>query len=156
MTRRPKDIGTEWESMLVRWLTQRLGDTRIERRALHGSKDMGDIYGLYAHGSTGIIEAKAYHQWGPRDLEAWQAQTLAERGNADADWALLVPRRYRVGPKTLGRTPAWLTVEDMLKLSNHSYVVNSFSQHAKDYWLSMDLEHVCRLIEGPLGGDSIG
>lgn len=146
---RQKSIGTAWESMLVRWLRGRLRDNRIERRALHGTQDMGDIYGLWAHGSTGIVEAKSYKRWGHSELSRWKDETLVERDNADADWAVLAPKARGIGEAHLGWTPVWLTCEDMLKLSNHSYVVNPFSQHARDTWLSMTLEDVCRLIEGP-------
>lgn len=146
---RQKDRGTKWETTLVRWLRERLHDDRIERRALHGSADLGDIYGLYAHGSTGILEAKSYKRWCHADLLEWQRQTLAERDNADADWGLLVPKAENIGPKRLGLTTCWITCGDMLKLSNHSYVVNGFSEHARDTWLSMTLEDVCRLMEGP-------
>lgn len=144
---RSKDKGTAWESMLVRWLRQRLADDRIERRALHGSKDLGDIYGLCAHGTRGIIEAKNYRQWGPHDLEEWERQTLDERDNADADWAILVPKRYGVGEKSLGRTPVWVTYSDLLRLANVSYVRNVFSDQLEGSWHVTDLETVCSLME---------
>lgn len=146
---RSKAKGTAWETTLVNWLRERLSDDRIERRALHGSVDLGDIYGLYAHGSVGVIEAKSYKSWGPHDLDVWKAQTLAERDNADADWGLLVPKHYGIGAKRLGLTPAYITHGDLERLANISYVPNAFSEHASDVWGCYSLEDVCRLIEGP-------
>ena len=80
MTNRPKKIGTGFETAVCRYLRERLQDDRIERRALHGSKDCGDIYGLYAHGFDGIAECKAHKSWNqPARLAEWREQTLAER-----------------------------------------------------------------------------
>ena len=49
---RQRKKGTAFETALVRWLRERLGDGRIERRALHGSRDIGDVYGLVCHGNA--------------------------------------------------------------------------------------------------------
>ena len=50
MGSRQKAKGTRFESSVVRYMREALGDDRIERRALHGTQDMGDIYGIRAHG----------------------------------------------------------------------------------------------------------
>ena len=55
---KPKALGTAWETAVVRYTQAQLGDERIERRALHGARDMGDVHGLFAHGYEGIIECK--------------------------------------------------------------------------------------------------
>lgn len=41
-----KDRGTKWETAVVRYLQESIGTTAIERRALHGTEDKGDIAGI--------------------------------------------------------------------------------------------------------------
>lgn len=146
-----KKRGTAFETLFVAWMRDRLGDTRIERRAPHGSVDLGDVYGLYAHGSTGIAELKDYRSWGLHDLDRWKRETLAERDNAGADWGLLVPKKYGFGEKTLGNLPVHVTYGDSLKVANISHVPNPFSEWAGGTWVSTTLEEFCRWMEGPDG-----
>lgn len=145
---RSKDIGTRFETATVRWLRRRLDDDRIERRALHGSRDMGDVFGLHAHNSEGICECKAVKTWGPALLREWEAQTGVERGNADADFAFLVVKRYGVGEKGFGAMPVRATMRDLMVMSGVPYVTDSPFDPALDRWVWTDLETVCSLMEG--------
>ena len=152
MTNRPKKKGTAFESQVRAWLRERLDDDRIERRVLHGSKDMGDLYGIHAHGAEGIVEFKNYSGTTPRHLlEEWQAQTEAERCNADADFALLVVHRQGIGAKRLGETPAYVTLQSLLTMCGMTWELNEFYRRSAETWVRIDLETACSLIEGSFG-----
>lgn len=118
-----KAKGTAFESGVVRWLREFLEDDRIERRALHGSQDMGDVYGLYAHGYEGIAECKSYKGFSVSKsalMAEWFAETIDERENADADFALLiihVPGRDATGKAaSFGENLCYVQVRDLAKL----------------------------------------
>jgi hypothetical protein len=46
MTNAPRSIGTAWESAVVSHLANAHGFATVERRALHGNRDIGDLTGL--------------------------------------------------------------------------------------------------------------
>ena len=117
MTNRSKAKGTKFETQVCLWLRERLEDDRIERRALHGSRDMGDLYGLWAHGWEGIVECKDYDSWADADLAKWQRQAEDERLNACADWALLVVHRKGCGAARVGSNHTYLTIRSLLYLA---------------------------------------
>lgn len=149
---RSKKRGTAFETALVRWLQERLGDERIERRALHGSKDMGDIYGLVCHGNAeGIVEAKAHATVTPSLVSEWQRQTEDEQANACADFALLAIKTPGVGQKSLGRTRVRMTTSSLLAISGVAWLHGAHDS-ALTRWVETDLETVCSLMEGDSDG----
>lgn len=88
---RSRAKGTAWESQIVRYLQDR-GWPYVERRALNGSVDRGDITGI----PLVMIEAKAAKAI---TLAAWADETTAEKANAGAHiGALWVKRRGRSSP----------------------------------------------------------
>lgn len=147
MANKPKKIGTQFETDCVSFLRERLGDDRIERRALHGNRDLGDIFGLFAHGSEGVIECKCHKKWGPADLDKWKSQTVAERGNADADFALLVVHRNGVGRKRFGENDCHLQVRDLERVMGGDFRCLA-GESAKEVWVRVTLEDACKMIEG--------
>lgn len=142
-----RDIGTKFESACVRFLRERLKDDRIERRALHGAYDYGDIFGLRAHGHHGIVECKSHKKWGPADLAKWQEQTIAERGNADADFALLVVHKNGVGEKRFGENHCYMQVCDLVKVMGGEFRCLA-GESAMEVWVQVTLELACQMIEG--------
>lgn len=142
-----RDIGTKFESACVKFLCKRLDDDRIERRALHGSYDLGDIRGLFAHGYQGIAECKSYKKWGPADLAEWKEQTIAERGNSDADFALLVVHRKGVGEKRFGENHCYMQVRDLVKVMGGEFRCLA-GESAMEMWVQVTLEQACQMIEG--------
>ena len=72
---RSKAKGTAWESAIVTFLTERW--PHVERRALAGSKDRGDVMGLPGV----VIEAKSAARL---ELSEWAKETAAEVANANA------------------------------------------------------------------------
>jgi len=147
VTNRSKRKGTSFETACVRFLRGRLQDDRIERRALHGSRDMGDLYGLRAHGFEGIAECKDHAQWGPADLARWREQTVAERGNADADFSLLVIHKAGVGGRNFGRNICQMQVRDLMRVMGGEMTCLA-GETAMDVWVQVDLEAACQMIEG--------
>lgn len=147
MVNRPKQKGTSFETAVARYMRERLGDDRIERRALHGSKDLGDLHGIYAHGFEGIAECKSYAGTGwnqPANLRRWREETLDERGNADANFALLIVKVPGKGDTRMGETIVHLTLGDLAAIAR-GVVVDT---KAADAWVQMTLAECCDLIQG--------
>lgn len=111
-----KDIGTRFETAVVRWLRLN-GWPHAERRALAGAGDLGDITG-----TPGLAwECKAgaaAHDASDAVLEKWMRETETERVNAAADIGILVVARRRVGdrPERVGRHWALLRGFDVFGL----------------------------------------
>lgn len=95
MGRSPRNIGTAAESAVVRTLCAH-GFPNAERRALHGSTDLGDITGIPGV----VIEVKAGNAAriaSDGQVERWLAETERERRSAKADIGVLVLQRAGVG-----------------------------------------------------------
>ena len=142
-----KSIGTRFESMCVEYLREHLGDDGIERRALHGSKDMGDLFGLVAHDHDGVVECKSHKRYGPADVAEWRSQTIDERENAGADFALLVIHRPGCGRARFGRNECQMQVRDLERIAGGTFTCLA-GETAKDIWVSMSLEDACDLMSG--------
>lgn len=140
---KPKAKGTAFETAVVRYMRAQLDDDRIERRALHGSKDMGDIHGLYSHGYSGIVECKAVRDVGAKALEEYQGQTLDERGNADADFALLVVKNFN---HSVGEAFCWVTLRDLARIALPLMVNDGWLDAADEVWVCMPLSTACALM----------
>lgn len=146
---RQRDKGTKFETACAEWLRARLGDPRIERRAPHGSHDLGDLYGIWAHGLHGIAECKDHAEWGDADAARWQAETLRERGNADAGFALLVVHRKGCGAARFGLNWCAVTLADLLRMDGRADLAEAYALDLRDdLWVWMHLEEACRCIEG--------
>lgn len=140
-----KDKGTKYESAVVRYMREMTGDDRIERRALHGSKDMGDIYGIAAHGWQGIAECKAHKDVTPALVAEWRERTVAERENAGAGFGLLVVNVYRA---PIGRSEVHITLRDLSRIAIPLMVNDGHLEAADMEWAVLTLEDACRLISG--------
>lgn len=144
---KPKALGTDYETANVVYARERTGDGRIERRAMHGSRDMGDVYGIRAHGHEGIMECKRVERLSDGLLDKFKAQALAERGNADADFVLLSVWRKGKGyqardgkaPKSFGENVCYVTIEDLLKIAGG---------RGMDTWVCLPLGAAFDLITG--------
>lgn len=147
MTNAPKKKGTAFESAVVRYLREQTHDDQIERRALHGSKDCGDIYGIYAHGNKGIAECKAVKNWGPALLNQWRDQTIAERGNADADFAVLV---VKVPQAPIAECIVHMTLRDLFRVGRGHFGVAHYNQACDEMWVRMTLDEFTDLLLAPM------
>lgn len=143
-----KSKGTAFETNVVRYLQESLGQPEIERRALHGSHDLGDVHRIAAHGLSGIAECKDYREYCDADLARWRSQTLAERENAGAGFALLVVHRRGRSSKwdrpSFGENVVWLTVADLMRIG----ALGSAGpwDDAEYVWVSMRLCDACDLM----------
>lgn len=101
-----KRRGTSWETAIVTHLRAN-GFPNVERRALNGAKDRGDIAGIPGV----VIEAKAAKTI---TLAEWLDETEAERDNDNALYgALWVKRRGHASP---GRAYVVMSGDDFVKL----------------------------------------
>ena len=143
--KKPKQRGTEFESAVVRYMRAQLDDERIERRALHGSRDMGDVHGLWAHGFSGIVECKAVRAAGAKALAEWRRQMLDERENADSGFALLVVKNFN---HSVGEAFCWVTLRDLARIALPLRVNDGWSERADETWACLPLSVACALMRG--------
>lgn len=87
-----KNAGTAMETLVARYLSEVLGDDRIERRRLSGSRDRGDIAGVRTVlGERVVIEVKDYG--GRIEAGPWLNEAAVEAGNDDAAAGIVVAKR---------------------------------------------------------------
>ena len=158
MAKRPRDIGTAAETAVVKALRGH-GFPHAERRALHGTQDLGDITGTpYIVWEVKGGEAARAASDGQIDL--WLAETETERRNARATIGVLVVARRQ-------RNPAkWWAIMDagtLVCLANGTHEVDA--RQARIYAnatapVRLYLADLCRLLRlvgygDPLpGGDA--
>lgn len=123
--RRPKDIGTEFTTGVIRYLNDH-GYPFAELRNQHGTNDQGDITGL---GPGLVIECKGGHAAeaaSDAQILAWLRETEVERQNARADVGVLVTKRKGYGRANAGLWWAHmqsLTLFDLLVQASPSSTV---------------------------------
>lgn len=144
MTNPSKQRGTRFETAVCRHMRARLEDDRIDRAPLSGAHDRGDIWGIRAHGFRGIAECKSHKRVTPALLAEWRGQTVDERENADADFALLVVREPNL---PIGRSRVHVTVGDLCLVAPG--ISARYDGPADEAWVSMTLDECCDLIGGP-------
>lgn len=89
-------VGNEFAQDTVDYLSDVLGDKRIERRVLHGKNDRGDIAGIYINGKRTVIECKCCKRM---ELSTWIEEAEIEKANDDAEFAVVVHKRRGCGKK---------------------------------------------------------
>lgn len=99
--------GTAFETQVVTYLASALG-TAIERRAKHGTKDRGDISGVFIGGKPCVIECKNRKQ---TKMAEWLGEAEVERGNADAEYGVVIHKRQGIGAARMGETYVTMTLE---------------------------------------------
>ena len=116
-----KTKGTSFESDCVEYMQRRLGDDRIERRALNGVKDRGDVSGVYVRGRRCVVECKNHAR---AELAAWVDEALEEKGNDGAEFAVVMHKRKGCGKKGFGKTYVTMTLDDFLAIiaGGHEYL----------------------------------
>lgn len=136
-----KDKGTRFESAVVRYMREQLDDGHIERRALHGTQDKGDVGGIAAHGLDVIAECKCHRDVTPSLVARWRAETLRERENARAHAALLVVSVHRA---PIGRSEVHVTLRDLSRIAG--CLAASDDAAADRTWAVLTLEDACALM----------
>lgn len=111
---RNQQKGTSFESDVVAYLREHLGDDRIERRARSGAKDRGDVTGVRTvTGERVVIEAKNVARM---DLSGWVDEAEVERGNDDAAVGVVAHKRVGRGRARMGETYVTMTLRDLTVL----------------------------------------
>lgn len=103
-----KAKGTKAESALVSYLRTQ-GFPHVERRALSGVNDKGDVAGC--HGL--VFEMKNVKTYA---IPAWLKETEIEKDNAGADFGVLVVKPNRIGLNSPEKFWAVMSLEDMVAL----------------------------------------
>lgn len=144
MSNPSKEKGTRFETAVCRYLRDRLGQPCIERRALHGSRDMGDLFGIDAHGLAVVAECKAVARRGPSLVGEWRRQALEERENAGAGAVVLV---VDVPRAPVWRSEAHVTLRDLARIARPLRVNEGRMDEADGSWVQMTLGELCTLID---------
>jgi len=112
---RAKQKGTNAESAVVSYLQSRYPFAQIERRALQGSKDRGDITGLPGI----VIEVKADKSY---RINEWLKETEQERLNDNAKLGILVVKPKGIGSAHTNKWWAIVPFEVMVDLIENKNV----------------------------------
>ena len=112
---RQRQRGTEFESAVVAYLREQLGeDGCIHRTAEAGANDVGDVYGVFRAGQPVVIECKSYRK--NEFMAHGLKEAEAERGNADALAGVVVSKRRGIGSKNMGQQLVSMTLADFVAL----------------------------------------
>lgn len=124
----------------MRYLREELGDERPERLALSGAHDKGDIGHIFCHGFEGIAECKCHERVTRSLVRKWREQTVDERENAGADFALLIVSVYNHG---VGESVVHVTVRDLARVILPLSVEDGWAGEADERWVTITLEECC-------------
>ncbi len=106
--------GSWFEGATARFLSQALGDDRIERRVKGGAKDRGDITGVRTiRGERVVIECKNTTR---ATLGPWLVEAEIERGNDDAAVGVVVHKRVGMGEARMGEQFVTMRLADFAVL----------------------------------------
>lgn len=150
MSTKSKKQGSEYEARVRNFMAVSLGQPEIERRALHGVHDMGDIFGIDVHSFECIAECKSVRR---QDIDAYRAETLSERDNAGADIGILVCAGYSSPSEAFPsgkRLPTRLstvhiTLRDLALLVPELTLAEGFEEYGDSVWVQMTLAEFCLL-----------
>lgn len=106
-----KKAGTRHETTVAAYLAEHI-DPRIERRARTGAKDRGDIAGLHTYTNRVVVECKDYG--GQIKAGPWLAEAEIERGNDDAEAAIVVAKRRGISDP--GEQIVLMTLRDLVAI----------------------------------------
>lgn len=104
-----KDKGTRAETAVVRWFRENGFGPGVERRALSGVADRGDVAGILGI----VVEVKDRARYA---IGEWLRETQTEAAAADADHAVLVVKPVGVGETRVGEWWAISPLYDFARL----------------------------------------
>lgn len=110
---RSKAKGTAFESAVTKYLADTVDD-RVERRALSGTKDCGDIAGLRTPWNDRVVVEVKNHA--RMNLAEWVDEAEAERLNDGAHVGVVVHKRPRKGAEQMGEQYVTMTLANFAKL----------------------------------------
>lgn len=160
-----KAKGTRMETGLVRYLTRNMIDSDgIHRAALAGNADEGDVHGIRKGSLVGIAEVKNHKHITPGLVAEWCNETLRERENAHADFAVLVMHRNGCdqtgSSRSYGRNIVQLTMRDLMSVSGVEQKEESADGStrrtidADDVWVSIDVDTLVMLLNSSVSTEN--
>lgn len=105
-----KAKGTAFESMVTEYLSRVLDAPEIERRTVGGTKDRGDIAGVFFRGKRVVLECKNTVR---PELPQWLREAEVERVNDGAEYGFVVHKRRGCGAAQAGKTYVTCTLETL-------------------------------------------
>lgn len=109
-----RDKGTKFETAAANHANSRLGGECLHRSALSGRADKGDLRGLKIRGRDVVIECKDVARY---DIPGWLKEAEAERGNADAEYGVVLFHLKGVGAKRFGENAVVMTYDTFLGIA---------------------------------------
>lgn len=94
---RQKQKGTAFETAIVEYLQNQLCDDTIERRALNGTADRGDISGVTFCGSRMVLECKNVNRM---RLAEYMREAETEAANDNAHYYAVIHKKRGIGIST--------------------------------------------------------
>lgn len=126
-----KAAGARMETAVQDYLRWALQDERIQRMRLHGSKDVGDIGNVYAHGELVTLEVKNTSKLG---IAGYLSEAETEAGNNDSPYPIVVQKRRGVGIDSMagiGKQYVFMTLSTLARLLNSGIELGPESKEAK-------------------------
>lgn len=111
---RSKQKGTTFETAVTKYMKSYFPN--VERRALQGAHDTGDIAGITIHGKPVVVECKNTKTL---NISEHMKEAIREAQNAHAAFPVLVQHAPRIGfdkPDNTGQQWAILQLSDFMQL----------------------------------------
>lgn len=124
---RQKQKGTAFESAIVEYLQNQLCDDTIERRALNGTCDRGDITGVAFCGQRMVLECKNEKQM---RLADYVREAETEAHNDSAFYYAVIHKKRGVGISTLQTIGQQYVTMPLYVLTNMIYDANRWHEEA--------------------------
>ena len=119
---RQREKGTWMETRAVEHGNARLGGDGLYRAALSGAADKGDVHGLRMNGKKVVVECKNEARY---DIPGWLREAEAERGNADAEYGVVLFHLKGVGAKRFGENAVVMTYDTFLGMVAGAWTCSS-------------------------------
>lgn len=109
--------GARWEQDFADYNSRRTG-ADLERRVKNGKNDRGDISGMYIHGKRVVVECKNCKKFEP---SKWLKEAEIERGNDDAEYAIVAVKLRGCGEKNMGKNAILMYNDTFLAITAGGY-----------------------------------
>lgn len=126
---RQKQKGTAFETAIVEYLQDKLCDETIERRALNGTCDRGDISGVTFCGSRMVLECKNENRI---RLAEYMREAEIEAVNDNASYYAVIHKKRGVGISTAQTVGQQYVTMPLYVLKNMIYDANRWHEEAHE------------------------
>lgn len=126
---RQKQKGTAFESAIVEYLQDKLCDDTIERRALNGTADRGDISGVTFCGLRMVLECKNENRM---RLAEYMREAETEAKNDGAFYYAVIHKKRGVGISTLQTVGQQYVTMPLYVLKNMIYDANRWHKETQE------------------------